>query len=50
MSKFSSAAISRNTQEHYKIRSNCLMRFSEMYGSLAGQKWDFDGRKDGWDL
>lgn len=49
-SKFSGAAISRNTQVHYKIRSNCLQKFSEMYGSLSRRKSEFDGRKDGWDL
>ena len=49
-SKFSGAAISRNTKEHYKIRSDCLMKFTNMYGSLTGRKWEFDGRKDGWDL
>lgn len=49
-SKFSGVAISRNTQVHYKIRSKCLTKFSEMYGSLAGRKWEFNGRKDGWDL
>lgn len=49
-SKFSGAAISRNTKVHYQIRSECLMRFSDMYGSLSGHKWGFDGRKDGWDL
>ncbi|EEF29466.1 transferase, transferring glycosyl groups, putative [Ricinus communis] len=49
-SKFSGAAISRNTQAHYKIRSSCLQKFSEMYGSLAGRKSEFDRRKDGWDL
>ncbi|KAF3961800.1 hypothetical protein CMV_013618 [Castanea mollissima] len=43
-------AISRNTKVHYQVRSNCLLKFSEMYGSLAGHKWEFDGRKDGWDL
>ncbi|KAJ4971522.1 hypothetical protein NE237_004621 [Protea cynaroides] len=49
-SKFSGAAISRNTQLHYQIRSNCLLKFSEMYGSIANRKWEFDGRKDGWDV
>lgn len=49
-SKFSGVAISRNTNVHYKIRSNCLLKFSEIYGSIAGRKWEFDGRKDGWDL
>ncbi|PRQ56491.1 putative hexosyltransferase [Rosa chinensis] len=49
-SKLSGAAISRNTQVHYNKRSNCLVKFSEMYGTLAGRKWEFDGRKDGWDV
>ncbi|CAL1374127.1 unnamed protein product [Linum trigynum] len=49
-SKFSGAAISKNTQVHYGIRSRCLMRFTQMYGSLSDRKWEFDGRKDGWDL
>jgi hypothetical protein len=49
-SKFSGAAISRNTKVHYGLRSNCLMKFSEMYGSLADRKWGFDSRKDGWDV
>ncbi|XP_042479116.1 glucosamine inositolphosphorylceramide transferase 1-like [Macadamia integrifolia] len=49
-SKFSGAAISRNTQVHYQIRSNCLLKFSEMYGSLANWKWEFGGRRDGWDV
>ncbi|GAV77800.1 Glyco_transf_64 domain-containing protein [Cephalotus follicularis] len=49
-SKFSGVAISRNTNVHYRIRSDCLLKFSEMYGSLVGRKWEFNGRKDGWDL
>ncbi|KAJ6428863.1 hypothetical protein OIU84_020503 [Salix udensis] len=49
-SKFSGVAISRNTNVHYKIRSSCLLRFSEIYGSIADRKWEFDGRKDGWGL
>lgn len=49
-SKFSGAAISRNTKVHYQLRSHCLMEFSEMYGSLAGRKSEFDSRKDGWDV
>ncbi|XP_010278278.1 PREDICTED: glycosyltransferase family protein 64 protein C5-like [Nelumbo nucifera] len=49
-SKLSGAAISRNTQVHYQIRSDCLLKFSEMYGTLANRKCDFDGRKDGWDV
>ncbi|KAJ8759137.1 hypothetical protein K2173_004144 [Erythroxylum novogranatense] len=49
-SKLSGVAISRNTQDHYRIRSNCLERFSKMYGSLAVRKSKFGGRKDGWDL
>ncbi|KAG7946234.1 hypothetical protein I3843_14G029200 [Carya illinoinensis] len=48
-SKLSGAAISQNTKVHYQLRSNCLLKFSEMYGTLAGRKWVFDGRKDGWD-
>ncbi|XP_052199425.1 glucosamine inositolphosphorylceramide transferase 1-like [Diospyros lotus] len=49
-SKFSGVAISRNTQEHYRIRSNCLMTFAQMYGSLISRKSGFDSRKDGWDV
>ncbi|CAL0299788.1 unnamed protein product [Lupinus luteus] len=49
-SKFSGAAISRNTQVHYRLRSRCLVKFSDMYGSLANRKWGFDSRKDGWDV
>ncbi|CAN1172023.1 Glucosamine inositolphosphorylceramide transferase 1 [Linum perenne] len=49
-SKFSGAAISKNTQVHYGIRSRCLVKFSQMYGSLSDRKWEFDSRKDGWDL
>ncbi|KAK4754551.1 hypothetical protein SAY87_002655 [Trapa incisa] len=49
-SKFSGAAISKNTKVHYGIRSKCLIRFSEMYGGLDARKWEFNGRKDGWDV
>lgn len=49
-SKFSGAAISRNTKKHYRVRSNCLVKFSEMYGGLADRKWEFNRRKDGWDI
>ncbi|KAK6933481.1 Glycosyl transferase 64 domain [Dillenia turbinata] len=49
-SKLSGAAISRNTQLHYQKRSACLLKFSEMYGTLANRKFKFNGRKDGWDL
>ena len=49
-SKFSGVAISRNTQHHYRIRSKCLLKFSEMYGGLGEQKWEFNGRQDRWDL
>lgn len=49
-SKFSGAAISRNTKVHYDLRSQCLVKFSEMYGSLGGRKCGFDSRKDGWDV
>lgn len=49
-SKLSGAAISRNTQVHYQKRSDCLLKFSEMYGNLAARKWKFNDRKDGWDV
>lgn len=49
-SKLSSAAISRNTQVHYRTRTHCLLKFSEIYGHLPLQKWEFDSRKDSWDL
>ncbi|XP_019193846.1 PREDICTED: glycosyltransferase family protein 64 protein C5-like [Ipomoea nil] len=49
-SKLSGAGISQNTQAHYAIRSNCLLKFSEMYGSIANRKSEFRHRRDGWDL
>ncbi|KAI3470557.1 hypothetical protein Pfo_027220 [Paulownia fortunei] len=49
-SKFSGVAISRNTQAHYGVRSNCLTEFSHMYGSLTDRKLEFSRRKDGWDV
>ncbi|XXG48400.1 hypothetical protein AAC387_Pa02g2862 [Persea americana] len=49
-SKLSGAAISRNTQKHYEIRTNCLSKFKAMYGPLPAQKWEFHGREDGWDI
>ncbi|XP_022880596.1 glycosyltransferase family protein 64 protein C5-like [Olea europaea var. sylvestris] len=49
-SKISAVAISRNTQAHYRVRSNCLRKFSDFYGSLAHRKSDFSRRKDGWDV
>lgn len=49
-SKFSGKAISGNTKVHYRLRSQCLVKFTEMYGSLTGRKWEFDSRKDGWDV
>jgi hypothetical protein len=49
-SKFTGVAISKDTNMHYKIRSNCLLKFSEIFGSIADRKWEFNGRKDGWDL
>lgn len=48
-SKFSGVAISGNTQVHYKIRSNCLQKFAEIYGSIANRKSEFSWRTDGWD-
>ncbi|CAH2074162.1 unnamed protein product [Thlaspi arvense] len=49
-SKFSGVAISGNTNQHYRKRSKCLRRFSDLYGSLSDRRWEFGGRKDGWDL
>lgn len=49
-SKLSNVAISRNTKVHYQLRSDCLMKFTEMYGGLSNRKSEFNGRKDGWDL
>ncbi|CAK9159604.1 unnamed protein product [Ilex paraguariensis] len=49
-SKFSGVAISRNTRAHYGVRSNCLTKFSEMYGSLSNRKSEFKRRNDGWDV
>ncbi|WOL03006.1 glycosyltransferase family protein 64 [Canna indica] len=47
-SKFSTAAISRNTQVHYDIRTNCLSKFSALYGHLPS-RWEFAKRLDSWD-
>nr|GEZ29167.1 glycosyltransferase family protein 64 protein C5-like [Tanacetum cinerariifolium] len=49
-SKFSGVAISENTQAHYRARSNCLEKFTALYGDLSDRKVDFKRRKDGWDL
>ncbi|KAL8533238.1 hypothetical protein ACS0TY_009571 [Phlomoides rotata] len=49
-SKFSGVAISRNTQAHYGVRSKCLGKFAEMYGSISDRKTQFSRRKDGWDV
>nr|CAD1841798.1 unnamed protein product [Ananas comosus var. bracteatus] len=49
-SKFSGVAISKNTKAHYHVRSECIRRFSEIYGNLAANKWGFSSRRDGWDL
>ncbi|KAL2548930.1 Glycosyltransferase family protein 64 protein C5 [Forsythia ovata] len=49
-SKFSGVAISRNTHAHYGVRSNCLRKFSDIYGSLTHRKSGFSRRKDGWDV
>ncbi|KAF3539056.1 hypothetical protein F2Q69_00018396 [Brassica cretica] len=49
-SKFSGVAISGNTNDHYRKRSKCLRKFSDLYGSLSDRIWEFGGRKDGWDL
>ncbi|XP_078428133.1 glycosyltransferase family protein 47 isoform X2 [Wolffia australiana] len=47
-SKFSSAAISRNTQAHYQIRTRCLAEFTQFYGPLP-EKVGFGQRVDRWD-
>ncbi|KAL2249344.1 glycosyltransferase family protein 64 protein C5 [Sesamum indicum] len=49
-SKLSGVAISRNTQAHYGVRSNCLTKFAGMYGGLTHRKAEFSSRKDGWDV
>ncbi|GAB4842211.1 Glucosamine inositolphosphorylceramide transferase 1 [Ancistrocladus abbreviatus] len=49
-SKFSSVAISRDTNMHYRMRSECLSKFSELYGSISNRKSEFNSRKDGWDV
>ncbi|KAJ4787408.1 Glycosyltransferase family protein 64 protein C5 [Rhynchospora pubera] len=48
-SKLSSAAISRNTQKHYDIRTKCLAKFKEIYGPLPIEKLEFGTRQDKWD-
>lgn len=48
-SKFSSSAISRDTNVHYSKRTNCLFRFSQLFGGLPLRKWEFGTRHDGWD-
>ncbi|CAM0954245.1 unnamed protein product [Alopecurus aequalis] len=47
-SKFSSVAISRDTQKHYDVRTSCLAKFASLYGPLP-QRWEFGKRQDGWD-
>ncbi|KAE8666348.1 3-phosphoinositide-dependent protein kinase [Hibiscus syriacus] len=49
-SKLSSAAISRDTNGHYKIRRECLRKFTDMYGSMSDRRWEFNSRKDRWDV
>ncbi|KAJ3684751.1 hypothetical protein LUZ61_013915 [Rhynchospora tenuis] len=48
-SKLSSAAISRNTQKHYDIRTKCLAKFKEIYDPLPLEKLEFGMRQDKWD-
>eukprot|EP00250_Pteridium_aquilinum_P002465 c12685_g2_i1 orf=769-3075(+) len=48
-SKFSSSAISRDTAMHYSKRTNCLLRFSQLFSSLPLRRWEFGARHDGWD-
>ncbi|XP_072968911.1 glucosamine inositolphosphorylceramide transferase 1-like isoform X1 [Typha angustifolia] len=47
-SKLSTAAISRNTQHHYAIRTKCLSKFASIYGPLPQQS-QFSSREDDWD-
>ncbi|KAL5064868.1 hypothetical protein RYX36_026605 [Vicia faba] len=49
-SKFFGGAISCNAKVHYRLRSNCLMIFSKICGSIEDRKWEFDSRKYGWDV
>ncbi|XP_060212509.1 glucosamine inositolphosphorylceramide transferase 1-like isoform X1 [Lycium barbarum] len=49
-SKFTGVAISKNTQVHYGLRSSCLQKFSEMYGSITNRKSEFNYRMDDWDV
>ncbi|ONK64650.1 uncharacterized protein A4U43_C07F28390 [Asparagus officinalis] len=49
-SKLKGVAISRNTQAHYNVRSECIARFTKLYGNLATNIWEFNSRKDGWDV
>jgi len=49
-SKFSGVAISRNTQAHYNVRSDCIAKFTKLYGNLAANRWRFNSRGDGWDV
>ncbi|KAL6637621.1 hypothetical protein ACP70R_025193 [Stipagrostis hirtigluma subsp. patula] len=49
MSKFSGVAISRNTQAHYRVRSKCLAKFTDIYGNLTAKRL-FNSRGDGWDV
>ncbi|KAL2649184.1 hypothetical protein R1flu_017312 [Riccia fluitans] len=48
-SKSSSAAIRRDTKVHYSKRTNCLLRFSQLYGKMTLKKVSFNHRTDGWD-
>lgn len=48
-SKFSSSAISRDTQGHYDKRTVCLGQFSKIFHGVPLKKWDFLSRQDGWD-
>ncbi|XP_031488808.1 glucosamine inositolphosphorylceramide transferase 1-like isoform X2 [Nymphaea colorata] len=48
-SKFSSAAISRDTGAHYRRRTSCLVKFTDLYGPLPAKEWEFGMRVDGWD-
>ncbi|XP_002983855.2 glycosyltransferase family protein 64 protein C5 [Selaginella moellendorffii] len=48
-SRFSGAAISKDTKTHYDKRSQCLARFAKLFGRVPVRKWEFGTRRDGWD-
>lgn len=49
-SRFSAAASRSATQEDKRVRTDCLLEFSRMYGDLASRRVEFGRRGDGWDV